>query len=134
MENKSTELEKSNSASPRVSAETSQERWYVPRADIFEREDALVLMVDLPGVEEKGVNIDLEEGDLTITGYVAPCTFPRHELQYREYREGSFKRSFSILADVDEDRIQASLRNGVLRVELPKSEKAKPKRIAVKSA
>jgi HSP20 family molecular chaperone IbpA len=104
---------------------------YAPRCDIFENHDGLVLLADMPGVDEKSIAIDLESGVLTITGKVSEEQYPGRELAYREYRMGDFERSFTLSDEVDTDKIEATIKNGVLQVFLPKMEKAKPRKIAV---
>ena len=106
---------------------------YVPRIDILETAEELVLYADLPGVVSEGLDIQFENGELTIHGKVAP----RHEnvtFLYGEYGAGDFHRTFSIGEMIDADRISAELSNGVLTLHLPKAEKAKPRRIEVKAS
>ena len=106
---------------------------YSPRIDIVETNDELVLYADLPGVVSEGLDIQFENGELTIHGEVAP----RHEqvnFLYGEYGTGDFHRTFSIGEMIDADRIIAELSHGVLTLHLPKAEKAKPRRIEVKAS
>ncbi len=108
-------------------------RVFVPRSDIYETQDELVLVMDLPGSDEKGVDIVLEKNVLTVS---AMPVFERPEgftLAYAEYSEGDFKRSFALSNEVDRDRIEAKVKNGVLYLRLPKSGAAKPTKISVKS-
>jgi len=108
-------------------------RTFTPRSDVIEREDAVVLILDLPGVEEKSLNIDLERDTLTISGQATAFTPEKHELMYRECWDGMYKRTF-VLADVfAAEKVEAQLRDGVLTVTLPKLEKAKPRKIAVRA-
>ena len=111
---------------------TSERPTYAPRTDIYETEGSVVLVADMPGVDEKSVDITLEDHVLTITGKtrdVAPTGYRR---VYGEFETGDFQRSFVLSDRADAGRIQASVQNGVLRVEVPK---AKPvqKRIPVSS-
>jgi HSP20 family molecular chaperone IbpA len=111
--------------------QTSSLPAFVPRCDIYENNDGLVLLADMPGVDEKSIAIHLEAGVLTLTGRVAEEKYPEMELTYSEYRAGDYERSFAVSEEVDTDKIEATIKNGVLRVFLPKMEKAKPKKITV---
>ncbi len=105
---------------------------YVPRFDIWEGEDELLLYGDLPGVAVEDLDIRFENQELTIHGRVAP----RHEgvYLYGEYGIGSFHRTFTVGESIDVDKITAEMRNGVLTLHLPKSEKLKPRRIEVNAS
>jgi HSP20 family protein len=105
---------------------------FTPRVDIVESGDELLLMADLPGVRSDDLDIRFENGELVLVGKCAP----RHEnvnLMLNEYGVGDFYRAFAISETIDSTRIAAELKNGVLIVHLPKTERAKPKRIAVKA-
>lgn len=106
---------------------------YSPRIDILETADELVLYADLPGVASDDLDIQFENGELSIHATVPP----RHEnvnFLYGEYGTGDFQRTFSIGEMIDADRIVAELTNGVLTLHLPKAEKVKPRRIEVKAS
>jgi HSP20 family protein len=105
---------------------------FAPAADVFETKQGAVVLVDLPGCDEGSVDIRVEEGVLTIRGRVQPESHPGHELTYGEYRVGDFERSFSVSELIDTEHIEATVKDGVLRVTLPKTEAAKPKKIQVK--
>lgn len=105
---------------------------YLPQFDIQETDDELVLYGDLPGVGPDGLDIRFENGELTIHGKVSP----RHEnveFIYSEYGVGNYYRAFMIGETIDVGKISAEMRHGVLTVHLPKSEKAKPRRIEVRA-
>lgn len=107
-----------------------QGRIYVPQVDIFENDTAIFLQADLPGARKEDVDIDLRDGVLTLTAYVnAPQ--PSWEALYREHEVGGFTRKFRVGERIDQGAIKAELKNGVLHVELPKSEAHKPRRITV---
>ena len=104
---------------------------YVPRFDIWEGRDELLLYGDLPGATPDNLDIRFENGELTIHGKVSP----RHEnleFLYGEYGIGDFHRTFTIGEAIDSGKISAEMHNGVLTLHLPKSEKVKPRRIEVK--
>jgi HSP20 family protein len=110
---------------------TRQGRTYVPDVDIYETPEALYLWADMPGVDEKSVEINLADGLLTIEGQVAVKDYENLSPVYTEYNIGHYLRRFTLSKDVDPDRIRARMVNGVLDLELPKSERAKPRRITV---
>jgi len=104
---------------------------FVPRVDIYENKDSLFLIADMPGVDEKTVDIELEKNVLTITGRVENGRIKDGTLMYSEYEIGDYERVFTLSDEIDRDKIVATVKNGVLRLELPKAEKVKPKKIAV---
>ena len=104
---------------------------FIPAVDIFETTDGAVLVADLPGCDVSNVDIRYEDGVLTLTGRVKPDEVADHELTYSEYRVGDFERTFSVSELVDPAKIQASVKDGVLRVLLPKTEESKPKKIQI---
>jgi HSP20 family protein len=109
-------------------------RYYVPDVDICEYPDKLILWADMPGVSEKNVELMLKDSNLTLTGTVSPESYNNLSPVYSEYNVGNYFRQFALNEDVDESRIYARMRNGVLEVELPKREHAKPRRIEVRTA
>jgi HSP20 family protein len=88
----------------------------------------------MPGVKEKDVNVTLKDGVLTIIGQVATDMYAAVRPMYTEYNVGNYYREFALNEDLDESKIRATLRNGVLELELPKKEKAEPRQIEVRSA
>jgi HSP20 family protein len=119
-------------------AETEAERTrdqpaFVPRVDIYETDDAITLVADMPGVSEESVDIVLEKGVLTINGYVDPEVPEGLSLAHAEYRVGDYLRSFSLSNEIDQSAIEATLKDGVLRVTLNKVTEAQTKKIAVKA-
>ncbi len=105
---------------------------YRPRVDIYETADEVVLLCDMPGVKPQDFDVRFEKGELSLYGKVQARQAPGEYLQ-EEYGVGDFYRSFAITPDVDAAKISAESRDGVLTVHLPKQEKVKPKRIAVKA-
>lgn len=104
-----------------------------PDVDILERGDAYVVYADLPGVDEKSIDVRLEKGTLTLDARLA--TFPESgwTLLHQEYRAGSFHREFRISEDVDASGVSAKLSNGVLELQLPKSAERQPRAIPVQT-
>lgn len=106
-------------------------RNYVPDVDIYETADSMYLWADMPGVDEKTLNIHLDDGVLTIEGQVALKDYERLAPVYTEYKVGNYERRFTVSRDVDAEKIAARLTNGVLALELPKAERAKPRQIKI---
>jgi len=103
-----------------------------PAVDIFETERELTLMADLPGVKAKDLKIDLKDNVLTLTADETPLEGPQEKDLLREYRTGTYYRQFSLSDTIDQSKIEAVMRDGVLRLTLPKVEAATPRKIAVK--
>lgn len=106
---------------------------FLPPTDIYEREDAILVICDMPGVDEKHVDITLENDVLTLTGHPQGDAPSGYECLYRGYEPGVFRRSFTLTTEVDRSKINAKLRHGVLRVLLPKAEEAQPRKIKVQA-
>ena len=106
-------------------------RTYQPDVDIYETPERLWLWVDMPGVDEKSINVDLANGVLTIEGAVALDDYNELTPVYTEYNVGNYQRRFSISSDIDLDDIKARTATGVLELELPKAERARPRKISV---
>jgi HSP20 family molecular chaperone IbpA len=104
---------------------------FVPRADIYETGDEIVVLVDMPGVDENSVEVTLEESVLTIKGIVEPVAPAGLALAHAEYRVGDFERSFTLGDRIDRDGIEATVKNGVLEMILPKSTESKLRKISV---
>ena len=105
---------------------------FVPAVDIYETKDALVLLADMPGVSNDGVEIHLEDNELTIRGKAKEEKKGVTPL-YTEYRSGDYYRKFTLSNIIDQDKIEAIIKDGVLKVVLPKAEAAKPRQIQVKA-
>jgi HSP20 family molecular chaperone IbpA len=113
---------------------TRDRKIFVPRTDIYETDDDILLVADMPGVDENSVDVTLEKNVLTIKGYVEWTEPENYELAYAEYDEGDFERSFTLSNQINFEKIEATVKDGVLRLRLPKAGVVKTKRIAVKSA
>jgi HSP20 family protein len=107
---------------------------YSPAVDIFENDSSITLLADMPGVKSPDLEIDLRENVLTLTGRVAPAGNAKESNVLREYRPGTFFRQFTLSEAIDQPKIDAQLTDGVLRLELPKVAKARPRQITVRSA
>lgn len=114
-------------------AERTRERLaFVPRADIYETNDAIIVVTDMPGVDENALDIALENNILTINGDVEPDYPEGYSLGYAEYRVGDYQRSFTLSNKIDQSKIEATLKDGVLRLHLPLAEPT-TRKIAVKA-
>lgn len=120
-----------------VTGQTEQTRSgpvFIPAVDIFETENEINLMADMPGVASENINIDLRENTLTIAGEITPFETEEEEDLIVEYEVGQYFRQFTIPEVIDQDKIDAKLTEGVLKLILPKAEAAKPKKIEIRSA
>ena len=106
---------------------------FTPAVDIFETEKEITLLADLPGVESDKLNIDLRDNVLTLTGDVTPWEAAAEEDLLIEYEIGRYFRQFTLSEIIDQEKIDAQLNDGVLRLTLPKVEKATPRKISVKA-
>jgi HSP20 family protein len=106
---------------------------FTPEVDIFETEKAITLLADIPGVKPDKLNIDLRDNILTITGDVDPVRKADEEDVIIEYETGRFYRQFTLSEVIDQNKIDAKLSDGVLRLNLPKVAKATPRKIAIKT-
>ena len=106
-------------------------RTFVPEVDIYETPESLYLWADMPGIDEKSLHVHLGDGMLTIEGQVALREYENLAPVYTEYNVGNYLRRFTLSSDIDADKISAKVTNGVLELQLPKSERVKPRRINV---
>jgi len=124
---------KAKETAPVKSETTRPGRVFLPAVDIYETEDAMVVLADMPGVPAEKVTIDIKDSQLTISGEIAPPWGEQEQLLVQEYEVGNFHREFTLGQLVDQNRIEASMKDGVLRLTLPKVEKAKPRKIEIKT-
>ena len=111
---------------------TKPEKQYVPAVDIFETAEAVNVLAEMPGVAREGVEIELENETLTIRGVMAPCGCEGETVLLREFASGSYLRKFTVAETIDQEKIQATMADGVLTLVLPKVAPAKPRRIEVR--
>lgn len=134
MEKDKKKIEKTKQAGDNVVTENTKNTvTYIPNVDISETKEGLVILADLPGVGENDVNVSLENDVLSIDAHVTPVTTNGHKLAYREYGTGDYNRAFTINETIDRDKIEARMKDGVLRIVLPKAEAAKPKTIPIQT-
>ena len=113
--------------------QTRPGRVFTPAVDIFETDKEITLLADMPGVKAGDLDIDLRESVLTLDGDVASPERSDEVDVIREYGTGKYYRQFTLSQVIDQAKIDAELKDGVLRLRLPKVEAATPRRIAVKS-
>lgn len=112
---------------------TRAQRAYTPPVDIIEKKSEILVLADVPGVDETSVDITLENDVLSIYAKVEAGAPDKVELVLAEYGIGDYQRMFTISNEIDRGKIRASVKDGVLRVVLPKAPPAKTKKIAVKA-
>jgi HSP20 family protein len=105
-----------------------------PSVDIYETDDALVIKAELPGVSKDDIIIDVHQNTLTLRGQRTHEAEVKDEQYHRVERSyGSFQRSFTLPSTIDYEKVQATFKNGVLELHLPRLESAKPRQIAINS-
>jgi HSP20 family protein len=107
-------------------------RSFLPTADIFEAEDALHVVLEMPGVEKDNINLNVREGILNIKGRRDFAKYKNLQPLYTEYNVGNYSRSFRLSTSIDQNKIGAELKDGVLSLTLPKLEEAKPRTIQIR--
>ena len=130
-----TDIQKAEKAGvPTVPEQTRPGPVYSPSVDIFENDNSITVLADMPGVKAEDLKIDLRESMLTLTGRVTAPSSAKESDVLREYQSGTFFRQFMLSETIDQAKIDAKLTDGVLRLELPKVEKARPRQITVRTA
>ena len=107
-------------------------RYLKPAVDIYETEAALIVVCDVPGVDKSGITVGVDNNILTIEGKTIDREEDVSKEVHREYRLANYHRQFELTEVIDQDKISAELKHGVLTITLPKAEKAKPKKIDIK--
>jgi HSP20 family protein len=106
---------------------------YTPSVDIFETDEAITVLADMPGVKAADLKIDLRDNVLTLSGRATVAARPNQSRVLREYDTGTFYRQFTLSEAIDQNQIDAHLSDGVLRLRLPKVERMKPRQITVRA-
>ncbi len=107
-------------------------RTFLPTTDIYETEQALTVVMEMPGVDKSSLDIHVENGVLTVAGHIDFTKYEKFQPIYTEYNIGHYRRSFTLSPSrVDAEKIRAEVKDGVLTLTLPKAEQAKPRRITV---
>ena len=106
-------------------------RQFLPTADIFETDRSLTVVLEMPGAKKENVNVNVDDGILKIDGKIDFSKYEGLRPVYTEYNIGHYTRSFRLSSAIDQTKIKAEMKDGVLTVVLPKSERAQPRRIEV---
>jgi len=107
-------------------------RAFLPTTDIFETDDALTVILEMPGADRDNIDVSVENGVLTVEGKINFKKYEGLQPVYSEYNVGPYRRSFRISSRIDQDKIRAEMSDGVITLVLPKAEEAKPRKIEVK--
>lgn len=107
-------------------------RYYVPSTDIYETDNALQVVMEVPGVDRKDIDIKVEEDTLKVEARIDPSKYEGMEALYTEYNVGHFARSFALSHKIDQQQIDATLADGILTLTLKKVQEAQPRRIEIK--
>ncbi len=132
-QNQALEAEKQEITNMDETERTRDRQCFIPRADIYEDDDHIILLADIPGADENSTDITLEKNVLTINANVDWNMPEDYGLNYGEYGIGDYQRSFTLSDEIDRENIAATVANGVLRLQLPKAGPAKTKKISVRS-
>lgn len=125
------EVQKHESRVPEVERQARPRAYATPRTDVYETKDAFHVTADVPGVAESAVEITLDKDQLRIEAPIEPSRRESHRLRVAESPGGGYLRAFALPDGIDRERISATVKNGVLRLTLPKSEAARPRKIVV---
>jgi len=123
--------QKQESETPSGTERIKARKVYVPVVDILETDQALLLVSEMPGVDEAGVDVTIEKNILTIKGTVASHVPAGYKLSYEEYGIGDYERSFTLPNEIDRGAVQAAIKDGVLKLTLPKVKQAATRKVAV---
>jgi HSP20 family protein len=106
-------------------------RVFLPAADIFETDQALTMMIEMPGVSKENIEVKVEDSILTIDGRIDFSKYEGLQPLYTEYNVGNYTRTFQLSNAIEQSGIKAELKDGVMKLSLPKAERARPRRINV---
>ncbi|MBE7445960.1 MAG: Hsp20/alpha crystallin family protein [Planctomycetia bacterium] len=112
---------------------TGKGEWYFPLSDIYETPDNFTILIDMPGVGNENISIDLRGSELVINGEVSQEAYTDEKVVYNEYNIGHYHRHFVISDAINRDKIEAKISDGVLSLVLPKAEHVKPRKIEVRT-
>jgi len=133
MAEKTKEVQKKEMDKPDFVERTRSSKVYTPDVDIMEGKGEIIVIADMPGVDEKSIDVTLEDNVLTIYGRVDWNIPEKFTLAHTEYGIGDYQRIFTISGEINREKIQATVKNGVLRLVMPKNDTSKLRKIAVKA-
>jgi HSP20 family molecular chaperone IbpA len=110
---------------------TAPSRTYLPTTDIFETQHELTVVMEMPGVDKQNIEVNVENDVLSVTGRIDFSKYEGLQPVYTEYNVGNYARSFQLSSKIDQGKITADLKDGVITLVLPKAEEAKPRKIKV---
>lgn len=111
---------------------TKPEKHFIPAVDIFENDEQVTVIAEMPGVPIEAIDVSLEEDLLTITGTKQPDELPHARILIHEYETGHYLRRFTLAETIDREKVKASLNEGMLTIVLPKTVPEQPKKIEIK--
>jgi len=132
MSNNDVQTRNADSSSPSESSERTPA--LIPRVDVLEDDTGITLLADLPGVPKDQLVLKVEGDTLLVEGSVAPLTPDKLEATYAELRVPRYRRGFTLSRELDAEHIDANLKDGVLRLRIPKQAHAQPRRIQIQSS
>ncbi|MCP3967535.1 MAG: Hsp20/alpha crystallin family protein [Lentisphaerae bacterium] len=127
------EIDKKENTVPKPKPKHVHEKNLMPHVDIIENGANILVLADMPGVDEKSVEVELERQELKISGKVTPYVPEGYTPVFTEYKQGNFQRTFTLGDSINRSGIKAVMKNGVLRLTLPKSKDVQPRKITVLS-
>jgi HSP20 family molecular chaperone IbpA len=110
---------------------TVPSRSFIPNADIYETDEALIVLLEMPGVDKSHIDVSVEDDVLTIEGRIDFSKYQGLTPLYAEYPVGDYRRGFTLSNRIDQHKISAEMSDGVLTITLPKVEEVKPRRISI---
>ena len=129
----SMEMTKGSASNTAADARPVETPRFVPAVDIYETAEEYVVMAEMPGCDPKGIDVQFENGELSIYGRALPRQAPETGWIAREFGIGDYARSFNVTESIDTEKIQAEYEDGILTLRLPKVETAKPRKIEVRT-
>lgn len=112
---------------------TKPQKQFIPAVDIFETDSGVTVRAEMPGADKNDLEIGLEDNVLTIKGIVNEAGNEKETILLKEFEAGQYLRRFTVAETIDQEKIEASMANGILTVHLPKIEPAKPRKIEIKT-
>jgi HSP20 family molecular chaperone IbpA len=131
-ESKAMEVEKQEIVPEEGTERTRECPCFMPRADIYQTEEKIVIVMDMPSIDADKLDITLDKNVLTINGYAESNLPEGYSLVWSEYEHGDYQRRFTLPDEIDRDNIEAIIRDGVLHLDLPKAD-AQVRKIAIKA-
>ena len=130
--NRKSDVQESRADATRSESARRDSQAMTPRVDVLEDDSGITLVADMPGVSKESLEIKVENDALSIEGTISAATPQALEATYAEVRVPSYRRSFTLSRELDAGHIEAQLKDGVLKLRIPKHEQARPQRISVK--